>query len=291
MRTLPLFLAAVLIALAPRLARRRLHLGIFSRRLAGEVEASTSCQAAALGAGASKAELEAVGRPLPAYMLQAEHGDEARALVRWVETLEWRCEVGDEAILARPHPNFERIVPHYPQFLHLPDREGRLTYWELVGKLDQRAMMRKGLTPDDLFEHYIWSTFFTWDVAAHDDAHQVTVIADFRDFQLSVMTPTVMKVFMRVSKLLRTHFPAREHGIFVINAPPWIERAYRVVRPLISQAQRDKVRVIQGEEASLAALHALIDPANLPAAYGGTGPDLGLSPLEKLKRELALGAA
>jgi len=288
--TLPLLLAALLLALGPRLARQGFR-RLVQRQGGGEAEASLSCRAAELGPEASKAELEAAGRPLPHYMVEAEDGDEAKALARWVDTLRWRCDVGDEAILAKPHPNFDLITPHYPQFLHLPDRQGRLTYWELVGRLDQRAMVKKGLTPEDLFEHYIWSTFFTWDVAARDDVQQVTVIADFEDFQLSVLTPTVLKVFVRVAKVLRTHFPAREHGIFIINAPPWIERAYRVVRPLISQAQRDKVRVIQGREASLEALHSLIDPANLPASYGGSGPELGRSPLELLKKELATAGA
>merc|ERR1712118_335850 len=119
---------------------------------------------------------------LPRYMVKAVHGDENKALAMWMDTLQWRCDIDDEGLLARPHPNLARIAPHYPQYLHLPDRAGRLTYWELVGKLDQRAMAREGLTPGDIFNHYIWSTLYTWDIAARDDAHEVVVIADLEGF-------------------------------------------------------------------------------------------------------------
>mmetsp|Transcript_46258 Transcript_46258/g.148525 ORF Transcript_46258/g.148525 Transcript_46258/m.148525 type:complete len:292 (-) Transcript_46258:45-920(-) len=288
MRTLQLLLLAITVTLLSRLLPRQGPR--FWCSLLGRCDASAtttaSCRAAALPTP-SREELEALGRPLPHYMIHAEGGDEGRALVRWMKTLKWRCEIGDESMLARPHPNLERISPHFPQFLHLPDRAGRLTYWELVGKLDERAMRKHGLKPDDLFQHYIWSTLFTWDVAAGDDSQEVTVIADFADFRISVLTPTVLKVFMRVAKVLRSHFPSREHGIFVINAPPWIETAYKMVRPLISEAQREKVRVIHGREQSEAALRELIHPSNLPPDYGGTGPPLGTSPWELRKREMA----
>lgn len=252
----------------------------------GVNKSSPSCRAAALGPTPSKESLAALGRPLPRYMTKAADGDEKVALSRWAETLHWRCGIGDEALLARPHPNLARIAPHYPTFLHLPDREGRLTYWELIGAIDQQALKRKGLRPNDIVEHYIWSTLFTWDIAAKDDAHEVTIIVDMAGLRLSTLTPTVLKIFMRVARLLRRHFPQREHGIFFINAPAWWEQAYGLVAPLVSQRQREKVRML-GPEASPALLTSLIDPASLPVAYGGHGPPLGSSPLEAEKRMLA----
>mmetsp|Transcript_58229 Transcript_58229/g.160978 ORF Transcript_58229/g.160978 Transcript_58229/m.160978 type:complete len:316 (-) Transcript_58229:99-1046(-) len=257
------------------------------RGLRSEVnQSSASCRAAALGPVPGKDELAAIGRPLPRYMMKAAGGDEGTALRRWAETLRWRCDIGDQAILARPHPNLARISPHYPTFLHMPDREGRLTYWELIGEINQEALVCEGLNADDIVEHYIWSTLFTWDIAARDDAHEVTIIVDMAGFGLSTLTPTVLSIFMRVAKLLRKHFPQREHGIFFINAPSWSEQAYNMVAPLVSQKQRDKVRLLSAD-ASTALLRSLIAPANLPVKYGGEGPPLGSSPLELQKRRLA----
>lgn len=247
---------------------------------------SKSCKAAALGSRPSNASLAELGRPLPQYMLKATGGDERQALKRWAETLRWRCDIDDESLLARPHPMLERIAPHYPQFLHLPDRQGRLTYWELIGKIDQSALVREGLTEDDVVEHYIWSTLFTWDIAADNDTHEVTIVVDMAGFGLSVLSPTVLRIFMRVAQLLRAHFPQREHGIFFINAPTWSEQAYRIVAPVVSKKQRAKVH-LTSENSSLLLLRDLIHPDNLPVEYGGTGPPLGSSPLELQKRRLA----
>lgn len=254
-------------------------------------ESSASCRAHALGSKPSLDELAALGRPLPAYMLTAVNGDPKKALRRWVETLRWRCDIGDEEVFRHPNPLFERILPYYPTYLHLPDREGRLTYWELIGGIDQAAIERDHLTRDDIVANYIWSTLFTWDVAARDDKHEVTIVVDMTDFGLAHITPTVLSIFKRVANVLRTHFPCREYGTFFINAPAWWATCYRLVAPMVSQAQRNKVRVIHGKEASQELLHSLIDPANLPPEYGGTGPRLGAAPLEIQKRELALGRA
>uniref|UniRef100_A0A7S1QQP2 CRAL-TRIO domain-containing protein n=1 Tax=Alexandrium catenella TaxID=2925 RepID=A0A7S1QQP2_ALECA len=245
-----------------------------------------SCRAAALGPQPSKEQLIEAGRPLPRYMLKAVGGDESQALRRWADTLRWRCDIGDEAIMSRPHPNFARIAPHYPTFLHLPDREGHMTYWELIGAINQNAMLSQGLTSADIIEHYIWSTLFTWDIAARDDADEVTIIVDMAGFGLSTLTPTVLGIFYRVAKLLRKHFPERENGMYFINAPSWSEQAFNTVAPLVSQKQRNKVRLF-GVEATPALLRSLFVPENLPREYGGEGPSLGSSEIEQRKRRLA----
>lgn len=259
-----------------------------NRRLGNKVDPTTaSCRAASLGAKASKSELAAVGRPLPRYMLKAAGGNEKTALTMWAETLKWRCEINDEALLGTPNPNFERIHRHYQTFLHFPDKAGRLTYWELLKTLDPSALKKEGIGFDDLVYHYLWQTFFTWDVAATDDVQEVTVILDYEDFYVSTLTPTLFKTLMHVSKLLRKHFPQRQYAIFVINAPSWWKKVYRVLAPLVSKSQRDKVRVIVGKEKSLETLKQMIDPANLPPQYGGTSMPLGASPLELKKAQLA----
>lgn len=236
-------------------------------------------------------DLTALGRPLPAYMEKASNGNKRQALKRWVDTLKWRCDINDEERLRRPHPNLQRILPYYPHFLHLPDREGRLTYWERIGHIDQSGLIKEGLTRQDIVEHYVWSTLFTWDVAARDDKHEVTIVVDMAGFSLSILTPTVLSIFSQVARVLRRHFPSREHAIFFINAPSWVSKAFRIAGPLVSQAQRNKVRFVHGEERSRRLLERLIDPANLPPEYGGTGLPLGEAPLEVQKRELAARGA
>jgi len=285
-----LLLTSLLLVLGPMLHRAGRQLGQHNpvKKQFGQRHdpSSASCRAAALGATPDRANLTAVGRPLPQYMLKAAKWDEGLALHRWSQTLQWRCDIGDQALLAQPHPNFAKIAPHYPQFLHYPDREGRLTYWELIGKIDQRALMGQGLTPDDIVEHYIWNTLFTWDVAATDDSTEVTIVIDMAGFCLAHLSPTVLGIFYRVANLLRRHFPQREHGLYFINAPNWSSQAYDMVAPFVSRQQRDKVQ-FHSEDTSLDLLRSLIAPKHLPVVYGGKGPPLGSSPLERRKHRLA----
>jgi len=285
-----MLLTSLLLVLGPmrHIAGRQLglHNQVEGQRRQRHDPSTASCRAAALGSTPDRANLTALGRPLPKYMLKAAKGNEGQALYRWSQTLQWRCDIGDQALLAHPHPNLAKIAPYYPQFLHYPDRQGRMTYWELVGKIDQRALMEQGLTPDDIVEHYIWNTLFTWDVAASDDATEVTIIVDMTGFCQTHLSTTVLGIFYRVAHLLRRHFPDREHGLHVINAPNWSTQAYEMVAPFVSREQREKVQ-FHSEDTSLNVLRALIVPENLPVAYGGTGPPLGSSPLERRKHRLA----
>ena len=105
---------------------------------------SKSCQAAALGPAPNQEDLKKLDRALPTYMLKTTGWDEQMAMKRWTETLKWRCEIDDDKVVQRPNPDFFRIHPHYPTYLHLEDRGGRLTYWEILGEMDPDALAREG---------------------------------------------------------------------------------------------------------------------------------------------------
>lgn len=262
--------------------------GLLRRRLGDRTTAS--CRAAALGSAPKTSDLEALGRPLPAYMLRATGGVERRALQRWAKTLRWRCEIGDEAVLAQPHPKLGIIQEHYPTFVHLPDRDGHATYWELLGKLNETALRRAGVRPEDIVQHYIWSTLYMWDfIHRGDDIGVVTVIADLEGASLSFFTPTVMRLLKTVSRVLRTHFPNRESGIYMINAPVWCDKLFKIAQRVVSKSQIDKVHILTAGSATQTALRELVNHANLPSEYGGGGGPLGSAPLEIQKRMLASG--
>ena len=100
---------------------------------------SKSCQAAALGPAPNQEDLKKLDRALPTYMLKTTGWDEQMAMKRWTETLKWRCEIDDDKVVQRPNPDFFLIHPHYPTYLHLEDRGGRLTYWEILASSSARC--------------------------------------------------------------------------------------------------------------------------------------------------------
>ena len=249
---------------------------------------SDSCQASALGRNPSTTDLEACNRPLPAYMLKASGGNEKVALRRWAETLSWRCDIDDEGIVNNPNPNYFRIMPHYPTYLHLPDKEGHLTYWELLGRIDMAALGREGVSVEEIRSNYVWQTLFTWDVwLKRDDMAEGTIVVDMDGFGLSTLTPALIQMFVRISSLIQKHFPEREHVLIIINAPSWWGRIYDLLGPLFPEGQRRKLRVAVGAADSAKTLQEFINMDNIPRSYGGHGGPLGSAPADVLKRKYA----
>ena len=249
---------------------------------------SRSCQAAALGPAPDNGELQKLDRPLPKYMLKATGWDERVAMNRWTETLKWRCEIDDDQVINEPNPDFFRIHPHYPTYLHLEDRAGRLTYWEILGEMDPDALAREGLTTAIITKNYIWQTLFTWDVwLKRDDGAEGTIIVDMDGFRLSKLTFSTVQLFSRTSAIIQRHFPEREHIVIVINAPAWWGRIYDLFSPLFSEKQRQKLRVCVGKELSTETLLEFIDAKHLPVKYGGSSGPLGSAPADVLKQRYA----
>ena len=253
---------------------------------------SNSCQAAALGANPRKEDLKACSRPLPLYMVKAANGNEKQALQRWAETLQWRCAIDDDGIVSRPNPNYFRIQPHYPTYLHLPDRQGHTTYWELLGRIDMKGLEQEGVTVDCIRDNYVWQTLFTWDVwLKRDDVAEGTIVVDMDGFGLSMLTPRLIQMFVKTSSLIQKHFPGREHVLIVINAPAWWGQMYDLFGPLFPESQRRKLRVCVGSDESVQTLQEFIDVSNIPRNYGGNGGPLGSAPADVLKRKLAANGA
>jgi hypothetical protein len=66
--------------------------------------------------------------------------------------------------------------------------------------------------------------------------------------------------------------PFRMKGMLLFYQPKWIGFLFAMVKPFLSAKLRTRVRMFG---ADLAALHELIDPAVLPAEFGGSQDDTG----------------
>ncbi|CAE7721360.1 SEC14, partial [Symbiodinium pilosum] len=247
-----------------------------------------SCQAAALGPNPNPRELRELDRALPQYMVDYCNGDARKAMNKWVETLKWRCEIDDEGIFAQPSPDFFTIQRHYPTFLHLPDKAGRMTYWVKVGDLNPPGLDKDGMTVERIRDDYLWQTLFTWDVwLKRDDKQYLTIVLDMEGFALSKITPKMMRVFAASYGAVQAHMPDRERLVIVVNAPEWWRTVWAVFKPFLPERQQERLRVSVGQEESINLLRELIPPKNLPKSYGGSGIELGKSPANVLRQKYA----
>lgn len=257
-------------------------------RAGSDASASQSCQAAALGSNPDRKELEALDRDVPRYVLKAAEGNERLALQRWTETLQWRCEIGDEDLFRRPNPNFFTIQKHYPTYLHLPDKRGRLTYWQRAGRLNPTGLLNEGMSPSLVRDDYVWQTLFAYDLwLKRDDRQEITIIVDMEGFSLSKITPTMLRIFSLSYSIIQKHFPDREHLVVVINAPEWWGAIWAFFKPLLPAKQQRKLRVSTSQKESFLTLQDILDRDSIPEEYGGSGVPLGSAPAEMMRRQYA----
>lgn len=96
-------------------------------------ESPPACLAAARALGTE--EVDESGGPSfpPPHFLALSKGDAAKAQRRWDATRRWRREQGVNALLSRPHVNFEAARRAYPMFLHGRGRLGELVMFEMAG--------------------------------------------------------------------------------------------------------------------------------------------------------------
>lgn len=59
---------------------------------------------------------------------------------------------------------FALIKSKYAHCFHLPDKGGRVTYYERPGMSDIGELKRLGITKADLLEHYVYCMEYLWQV-------------------------------------------------------------------------------------------------------------------------------
>lgn len=74
----------------------------------------------------------------------------------------------------------------------------------------------------------------------------------------------------KMAKVDQDHYPERLGVVFIVNSPLIVSIFWGLVRPFLDPKTRDKVRIFSDRQQWIPALTEVIDPAHLPAEYGGS---------------------
>lgn len=221
---------------------------------------------------------------IPVQFLNTERTLE-RARERWERTLAWRAAERVDDVLVEANAVFSALKTHHPHYLHLADKEGRLTYYELPGRSNMSALKALGITPQMAYRHYVWHTEYTWEVAAPQEKAQVTQIFDLAGLSWELLSLELLTILKLIMSFSGTHYPDRAARILVINTPSWYTTVYGMVKPAMTEATREKIVFLQASEVASGGLLKWIPKANLPVAYGGTSKvPFGEAKVEKAMR-------
>lgn len=222
--------------------------------------------------------------PVPLNFIRAEP-TLAKAEARWAKTLAWRAAERVDSILIEPNRVFYALKAHYPHFIHLPDLEGHITYWEFPGRLNMSALKQLGISPDEGIRHWVWHSEYTWGVVAPREGAQATVLFDAGGFGWEKVSLELVELIKRIVSFTNQHYPHRAARIIILNTPAWYGALYNILKPIMSDVCEAKLLFLSPAQVAAGELTKYIDAANLPPAYGGRSKvALGESKHEKAMR-------
>ncbi|CAM9246913.1 unnamed protein product, partial [Chrysoparadoxa australica] len=256
--------------------------------------------------------------PMPETFLMAEFGDHDKAMARWKDTCAWRKEMGSDEALATPHPKFDICKAFYPTCFHGRDKTGSVVYYEKLGKIDVAALSERfkqsqrhlpykfyfifilflltlritvvcllfrGVTTDFLLWHYMYQMEYLWTVINPSIEDKCTIVLDMAGVKFSDIKGEVLAFIKAAIKMLSTHYPARSDCIFIMNVPTWFGVVFRIIKPVLPEVTKQKIRPYDANSTSNALIE-WIGADKVPREYGGESPHpMGQYPWEVDMRE------
>ncbi|KJE89190.1 hypothetical protein CAOG_00710 [Capsaspora owczarzaki ATCC 30864] len=165
------------------------------------------------------------------------------------------------------------LTIHYPGGLHFHDREGSIVYVDRIGQTDPRGLLRAARKAD-IVQFRIFNMERTLQVCAEQSAkigrkvQELTIIMDLTGLNRKHLWGPGLDLFRAVAKIYEANYPEVVKRCFIINAPMIFPVMFNLIKPLLHEATRQKIRVLGSDYVSV--LSEYIDPAVLPRFLGGT---------------------
>jgi len=209
--------------------------------------------------------------------LRARNLDIARAKTMLAHYYEWKSEHNFPDCI---HPSIwtspdvirnDIIVQFFGD-----DSDGRPVIWAPVGRWEVRKRLEEGLKEQLVLHVY---SIFKSVLDRIDEARtqrgvtQVVGILDMAELSFRKLSIETMQATTRFFREFEAYFPEIVTTVYVINAPMVFSFVYNFVKPFMSAATLEKIKVYGYNESSWKPVLAEKFPAQiLPKEYGGDGP-------------------
>ncbi|KAG5190830.1 CRAL-TRIO domain-containing protein [Tribonema minus] len=144
-------------------------------------------------------------------------------------------------------------------------------YYEKLGGIDVEALKLRGVGFKQLLWHYMYQMEYLWSVICPRIEDRSTIVLDMHGVNMKDIGGEVLQFIKVAVAMLATHYPARSNCIFIINVPTWFSMVFRLIRPLLNEGTRQKIRPYDASQYQNA-LREWVDSDELPREYGGTSP-------------------
>jgi hypothetical protein len=167
----------------------------------------------------------------------------------------------------------QRVLPHWHGGA---DRAGHPLIFKHMGAQCRIRQMLSHASLDSLARYNVWLSEQYLDALAARGARRWTVVIDAAGWHVGLFDMAAFRFLRNLAATDADHYPELLHAMVIVNAPPMLATAWRVIRTWLDDETREKIDIISeaAPEQARARLHKLADPAQLPEQYGGTAPPL-----------------
>ncbi|XP_013402720.2 SEC14-like protein 2 [Lingula anatina] len=199
--------------------------------------------------------------------------------------LAWRKKVGADTILedcVLP----EVITTYYAGGWCGFDKEGDPVWVDPVGRLDLKGIAHSA-KKEDIIKSKIMCVERGYRMMADQSkklgkrVSQLCIIFDMEGFGMKHLWKPGVDIFCEILEMFESNYPETLKRCYVINAPKIFPLAYHIVKPILSEDTKNKIKVL-GSNWKERVLRD-IDPKEIPLYWGGTRTDPDGNPFCKSK--------
>lgn len=184
---------------------------------------------------------------IPTRFLKMQKGNREKAKAAFAATVQWREKHEVNNILSRSNPKFDVCKAIFPIYIPGRDAAGNLVVIQRPGLTDFESAHRNNITADDLLMQYVYVVEYCWNILHPAHNGTMTTVMDLEGVGLATFRNKEKRTFMKdFVKMMSDNYPQRSYKTLVINAPTWINMAFKVVRPLLRESTQKKISIQNG---------------------------------------------
>eukprot|EP00794_Sanderia_malayensis_P014099 gene14099-15571_t len=195
----------------------------------------------------------------------------------------WKARLGFKGvdILAHYHRP-ELLKQYFPGGYFGYDQDGCPIMIDPLGKLDFKGLLHS-IKGDEILKLRMWFAeegiriCKEQSIKLNKDIHNITILADLDGLGLRNMWKPGIQLFNRMATMFEDDYPDLMKQTFVVNAPRLFPVLFALVKPFLSDATKQKIKVFGGNWKQ--ELLKNIDADQLPVHYGGTCYDANKDPM------------
>lgn len=215
--------------------------------------------------------------------LRSRNGNVRKAADKYTASVRWRESFGVDELRKKSPAEalgcdvgiLRGILPHAQRGR---DRWGGPLIFKHMGAQCRvrHAIVDMGATLDGIERYNVWLNETYLEALSAAGAREWSVVVDAAGWHIGLFDSYAFQFLQRTAKVDGSHYPELLHRMLIVNAPPMLAAAWRVIRTWVDPETRDKIDILSegAPEHARARLLELAEPTELPAQYGGTAPPL-----------------